>query len=125
MPDPVRSLAVLLVEDDAAVAAVVQRHLERRGHTVAVAPSAEEGMRQVAARRFDCILLDNGLPGEMGITALPELAAKTEAPIIMITGYPNEDVVKDSLLLGAKAFLPKPLDLGELEARINQLCEGK
>ncbi|MBI2362230.1 MAG: response regulator, partial [Elusimicrobia bacterium] len=118
MADPARSLAVLMIEDDAGVAAVVQRHLERRGHTVALAPNAEDGLRQAGARRFDCILLDNGLPGEMGITALPELAAKTEAPIIMITGYPNEDVVKDALLLGAKAFLPKPLDLAELERRI-------
>ncbi|MBI5597947.1 MAG: response regulator [Elusimicrobia bacterium] len=125
MADPTRSLAVLVIEDDAGVSEVVRRQLERRGHTVTVAASAEEGLRQVASRAFDCILLDNGLPGDMGITALPELAARTQAPIIMITGYPNEDVVKDALLLGAKAFLPKPLDLAELERRIVQLCEGK
>ncbi|MDE2292145.1 MAG: response regulator [Elusimicrobia bacterium] len=122
---PERSLSVLVVEDETAVAEVVARHLERRGHVVVKAPDAETAHKVLAERKFDCILLDNGLPGTMGITALPEIAAKTSAPIIMITGYPNEDVVKDALLLGAKAFMAKPLDLAEVERRIVELAGGR
>ena len=121
MPESSRPLAILIVEDDEAVYEVISRYLERRGHRPLQAASAEAAHRALEQGRFDCILLDNGLPGAMGITALPQLAAKTAAPIIMITGYPNEDVVQDSLLLGAKAFMPKPLDLAELERRILEL----
>jgi two-component system OmpR family response regulator/two-component system response regulator QseB len=115
-------LAILIVEDESAVANVISRYLERRGNRVECVESAEAARKALAGRKFDCVLLDNGLPGAMGITALPELAALTTAPIIMITGYPNEDVVKDALLLGAKAFMPKPLDLAELERRILELA---
>lgn len=125
MAEAPRALSVLVVDDEEGVREVIARHLERRGHVVAQAADAEKAKALLAARAFDCVLLDNGLPGAMGIAALPELAALTKAPIIMITGYPNEDVVQDALLLGAKAFMAKPLDLPELERRILQLAGGK
>lgn len=125
MPDIARSRAILLVEDEPSLSSVLQRHLEHRGYTVTPASSAEEGVRLLGSRRFDCVVLDNGLPGEMGITALPEIVSRTDAPVIMISGFADEDAVKDALLLGAKAFLPKPLDVDALEERIAQLCQGK
>jgi DNA-binding response OmpR family regulator len=70
---------------------------------------------------FDAILLDNSLPGMMGITALPLLAEITKAPVILITGYPNEETYKDALLLGAKGFMAKPIDPDELSAQIRGL----
>ena len=121
MPEAPRALAILIVEDDEAVYQVISRYLERRGHRVVSAVSAEAALKALEQGRFDCILLDNGLPGAMGIAALPEITGKTTAPIIMMTGYPNEVVVQDSLLLGAKAFMPKPLDMAELERRILEL----
>lgn len=111
-----RPLKLLVVDDDADVVAVVRQMLEHAGHAVTDAGSAEAGLAALKTGAFDAILLDNGLPGEMGIRALPEFTAATAAPIVMITGYPDEDIEKDALLLGAKAMLAKPFEAGAVEA---------
>lgn len=115
-----RALKLLVVEDDADVVVVVRRILERDGHTVTAAASAEEGLTALKAGAFDAVLLDNGLPGAMGIKALPEFVAATAAPIVMMTGHPNEDVEKDALLLGAKALVGKPFEAGAIGALLQK-----
>lgn len=113
---PARSLKLLVVEDDLDVVHILRRVLEKAGHRVVHAPSAEEGLAALRASPFDAVLLDNGLPGAMGIKALPEFTAAGPAPVVMMTGHPNEDVEKDALLLGAKALVAKPFEPGQIEA---------
>lgn len=122
---PARKLKVLVVEDDGAVAALVRRALEASGHSVSHAPSAEDGLAALKAGAFDLVLLDNGLPGAMGIKALPDFVALGKAPVVMMTGHVNEDVEKDAVLLGAKALLPKPFEASRLEEFIFKVVEGK
>lgn len=110
------ALTILLVEDDAAVARVLRRNLEGAGHRVLAACSAEEGLSALRAEKFDVVLLDNSLPGAMGITTLPEFVAASPAPVVMMTGHADEAVETDALLLGAKALLAKPFDLKDLQA---------
>ena len=116
-----RSLNLLVVEDDPDVVTVVRRVLERDGHRVTAAASAEAGLAALKAGSFDAVLLDNGLPGAMGIKALPEFVAAGKAPVVMMTGHPNEDVEKDALLMGAKALIGKPFEPGAVEALLLKL----
>lgn len=116
--------SVLVVDDEEDVATVVSRHLEAKGWRCAWAASAEAAVKLLSERSFDCILLDNSLPGAMGITALPAIAAATQAPIVMMTGYPDEDVQQDALLLGAKGFIAKPIDFAALAALLDGLAGG-
>lgn len=116
-----RLLKLLVVEDDPDVVLVIRRLLVRDGHTVTAASSAEDGLAALKAGAFDVVLLDNGLPGAMGIKALPEFVAATAAPIVMMTGHPNEDVEKDALLLGAKALIGKPFEAGAIEALLQKV----
>ncbi|TBR26498.1 response regulator [bacterium] len=120
-PVGARSLKLLVVEDDADVVLVIRRVLERDGHVVTAAESAEAGLAALKAGSFDAVLLDNGLPGAMGIKALTEFVAATQAPVVMMTGHPNEDVEKDALLLGAKALVAKPFEPGVVEALLLKL----
>lgn len=113
-----------MVEDDPDVVKLVRRLLERAGHVVTHAASAEDGLAALKAAAFDVVLLDNGLPGAMGIRALPEFVAATGAPVVMMTGHPNEDVEKDALLLGAKALVAKPFEPGVLEALLAKVVGG-
>ena len=117
----VRSLRLLVVEDDPDVVSVLRRLLERDGHVLTTAESAEAGLAALKAGAFDAVLLDNGLPGAMGIKALTEFVAATQAPVVMMTGHPNEDVEKDALLLGAKALVAKPFEPGVVEALLLKL----
>lgn len=116
------ALRILVVEDDAAVAGVLRRNLEGAGHRVLAASSAEEGLSALRSGAFDAVLLDNSLPGAMGITKLPEFVAASPAPVVMMTGHADEAVETDALLLGAKALLAKPFELKDLQAVLEKFA---
>jgi DNA-binding response OmpR family regulator len=113
--------AILLVEDDARLAAMVAEYLGRHDLDVTVAPDGERGLAALRRGRFDVVLLDVMLPGLDGlevcrrIRAAPEWAA---LPVLMLTAR-GEDVDKIvGLELGADDYLAKPFNPRELLARI-------
>ena len=112
---------LLLIDDESASRDVLSRYLDAKGFDVVGLGDAESALELLRAERFDAILLDNSLPGMMGIVALPKLVALTKAPILMMTGYPAEETYKDAQILGAAALLPKPLDLDAAVAALRKL----
>jgi DNA-binding response OmpR family regulator len=115
------SKRILLVEDDAEQLDEYCLVLRVRGYEVTAVQSAEEALKVVENERFDVILTDNVLPGMTGLRAIPELRKRSKAPIVLMTSHPNPDMEKDALLLGAEAFLEKPLDFSELDCRLKGL----
>lgn len=118
---PARRTAVLLVEDDARLGAMVAEYLGRHDLDVAVVPDGERGLAALRRGRYDVVLLDLMLPGVDGlqvcrrIRATPEWAA---LPVLMLTAR-GEDVDKIvGLELGADDYLAKPFNPRELLARI-------
>lgn len=120
-----QSLRILMVDDEPAVVAIARRALEASGHILTHAPSAEAGLASLQRSQFDLVLLDNGLPGAMGIKALPTFVAAQKAPVIMVTGHFNADIERDALLLGAKAVFAKPFDVSKLEGAIIKVLQAK
>lgn len=116
-----KGASVLLVEDDEDGAEVVSRFLELKGHRVVGARSAEDAADRLRAGRFDFVLLDVVLPGVTGLQALAALTKLTRAPIHMMSGQHEQDVLPDASLLGAKGFFQKPLDLDALSAALDAL----
>jgi len=113
---------ILLVEDDAAIAAVVRRGLEGARFQVDVAEDGETGLRQALAHEYGVILLDVMLPKLDGWAVCERLRArKVTTPILMLTA---RDAVSDrvkGLETGADDYLPKPFDFTELLARVRAL----
>ena len=116
-----KTLRVFLVDDEEMLVSVLTRFLERRGHIVRSAGSVEEALEKIEAGRVDAVVLDNNLPGRVGLAAIPEIAAKAKAPVLMITGYPYEGLETDAEALGAAAILFKPFDPPALEAKLQEL----
>ncbi len=110
---------VLLVEDDPAQLADAWGILEVLGCRVTAAESAEAALREVERDRFDLILTDNILPGMTGLQALARLHA-SGAPVIVMSSQYGPDTEKDAQLLGAAAFIKKPLAVKELSRLIRQ-----
>ena len=83
---------ILIVEDDAGVAALEQRRLERAGYGVVTAAGPAEAMAQLARQRFALILLDYRLPGEVdGLTFYTQVkAAGYDLPVILVTAFAND-----------------------------------
>jgi two-component system, OmpR family, response regulator RegX3 len=118
MAPPVR---ILVVEDEAPIAEVVQSYLEREGHMVVWAASGEDALEEFARRRPDLVVLDLNLPGISGEDVCRRIRAASDVPIIMLTARVAEEDLVKGLELGADDYLTKPFSPRELTARVRAL----
>lgn len=119
MKTPIRNL--LLVEDDAALAAATRNSMERRGISVWHAESAIAARALIGAAAFDAAVLDLRLPGDSGLTLVQPLrAAYPDMRILLLTGYASIATAVDAIKLGATNYLPKPATVGDILAALDQ-----
>ncbi|MDP1559320.1 MAG: response regulator transcription factor [Nitrosomonas sp.] len=114
---------ILIIEDDLAIAANLYDFLESRGHSADAAADGIEGLRLAVTQRFDCILLDVGLPGMNGMSLCRKLrqVSQIDTPVLMLTA---RDTLEDKLAgfeFGADDYLVKPFALKEVEARLTAM----
>lgn len=117
-PEP-SGLRVLLVEDQPVNQMVVRRLLERRGHTVVVAPDGAEALARVrAGAAFDLVLMDRMMPVMDGIEATTRIRALSAAaaalPIFALTAAVTKEERAACLAAGMDGVLAKPVQLDEL-----------
>jgi DNA-binding response OmpR family regulator len=117
---------LLMIEDDARLAAMVAEYLDKNGYSVDIAPDGQAGLAALAHKSdgtpHDLVVLDLMLPDMDGlevcrrIRALPHAAAST--PVLMLTakGDPMDRII--GLEMGADDYLPKPFEPRQLLARI-------
>ncbi|WP_404302743.1 response regulator [Alicycliphilus denitrificans] len=115
-------MQLLLVEDDAAMQATLQRSLTRRGMAVTALGDGRSALAEWRARPPDAVVLDLTLPGLDGLQVLEQARATgLRTPVLLLTA---RGTVGDRVLglnAGADDYLPKPFDLDELEARLRAL----
>ncbi len=116
------AMRVLVVEDDARLAAAIGRGLRYEGLVVDTAPDGEAALRAAGAVAYDAIVLDVLLPGLDGFAACKRLRESGNwVPVLMLTAL---DAVEDrvrGLDGGADDYLTKPFSLAELLARLRAL----
>ena len=114
---------VLVVEDDARMAAAIRRGLRFEGLVVDIAPDGEAALRAVGPVEYDAVVLDVMLPGLDGFETCRRLRVDgVWVPVLMLTA---RDAVKDrvrGLDGGADDYLTKPFSLAELVARLRALA---
>lgn len=109
---------ILIVEDDADIAAIERDYLELGGYTVTIAPDGTAGLDAALHENFDLILLDVMLPGVDGFTICKQVRAAKDIPILMVTAR-GEDVDKiRGLGFGADDYIEKPFSPSVLVARV-------
>ena len=112
---------ILVMEDEDALATLLQYNLEKEGYDVAVASDGDEGMLQIEERIPDLVLLDWMLPKLSGIEVCRRLRGRAETrnlPIIMLTARGEETDRVRGLDTGADDYMTKPFSMTELTARI-------
>jgi DNA-binding response OmpR family regulator len=115
-------LRVLIVEDQADVAANIWDFLERRGHVVDHAADGENGLARALAGDADVVVLDLGLPRLDGLDLCRRLReAGRGVPVLMLTARDTLDDKLRGFAEGADDYMVKPFALRELEARIQAL----
>jgi len=119
-------LHLLLVEDDAALVAMLGDDMRALGHDVAVATNGRSAIEAVAHDRFDAMILDLMLPEVDGLSVLQRIRQDgMNLPVIVLTalGRPVEKV--EGLDAGADDYVVKPVIAAELNARLNAILRGR
>ena len=115
-------MRILLVEDDEILQNVLLQSLTSQNHIVDVAEDGELGWAYCESGEYELILLDVGLPELDGISLCERLRkAGYSTPILLMTAKDANHERIRGLDAGADDYLIKPLDLGELHARIRAL----
>jgi two-component system response regulator MprA len=112
---------VLVVEDDARLAATLERMLAAEGHEVEVAGDGLEALASARRRAPDLAVLDVMLPGADGIAVCLRLRETAQFPILMLTALSGTEERVRGLDSGADDYLVKPFAYQELLARVRAL----
>jgi DNA-binding response OmpR family regulator len=121
MSGPQRRSRVLVVDDDATVAEVVTRYLEREGFDVEAVQDGRTALDRATASPPDLMVLDLMLPGMDGLEVFRNLRSAAPIPVIMLTARGDEADRVIGLELGADDYLAKPFSPRELIARIKSV----
>ena len=118
---------ILIIDDHAENIALLERILAKAGYRQ-VASTTNSGDALTLHKQFksDLVLLDFHMTGKDGFEVLEEIVSNSAGhpvSVIMITGDDTADVKRRALALGAKDFLGKPFDAGEVLLRIRNLLE--
>jgi DNA-binding response OmpR family regulator len=123
MADFDRSPRVLVVEDDDAIAQVLQRSLRMEGYEVRVTGDGPSALDAAHGFLPDLVILDLGLPGGMdGLDVARHLRSSSDdVPILMLTARDAVEARVEGLDSGADDYLVKPFERQELLARLRAL----
>lgn len=116
---PISSPLVLVVEDDNAIAEVLQAYLLRAGCRAVRAADGETALQLARSLRPDLLLLDLNLPRKDGFAVLAALRQEEETPVIVVSAL-DEDLDKlTALRIGADDYVTKPFNPNEVMARVS------
>ncbi len=116
-------MRILVIEDEAAIAANVCDFLESRGHVVDAAADGVTGLHLAVTQDFDAVVLDVNLPRIDGLALCRRLRedAGRDTPVLMLTARDTLEDKLEGFEAGADDYLAKPFELRELEARLAAL----
>jgi two-component system phosphate regulon response regulator OmpR len=112
---------ILLIDDDARLAALVSEYLGEAGYRVAVAASGAAGLERLRREVFDATILDLMLPDMDGLEVCRQLRLRHATPVLMLTARGDAADRIVGLETGADDYLPKPFEPRELLARLRAI----
>lgn len=115
-------MRVLIIEDDQATVAYLQKGLTKAGHAVDIAVQGDEGLSMATNASYEALIVDRMLPNMDGLTVISTLRSQndhTPALILSALGYVDERV--EGLKAGGDDYLTKPFAFSELLARLEAL----
>jgi PAS domain S-box-containing protein len=121
-----KSITVLVVDDEPDARHLLKRLLESAGAAVHLARSAEDGMAQLLAKPVDVLICDIGMPDEDGYSLMRRIRAlddsqKSEVAAVALTAYARLVDRTAAIRAGFQNHLPKPVEPAELLAVVHSL----
>jgi len=117
-----RTMRVLVVEDEKKTASFIRKALQVEGHAVDVLHNGTEALTAIGTTPFDVIVLDVMLPGRDGLSVVRQMRDKNiSTPVLLLTARGEVGEKVQGLNAGADDYLSKPFALDELIARVRAL----
>lgn len=127
---PSPQFQILIIDDDPLSRLVLRKALQDQGYTVILAQNGEEGIAQVHQRRPALVICDWEMPGISGLDVCRQIKSDPSLSatfFILLTGRISVEDRVEGLDTGADDFLPKPIEINELKARVRaglRLCRA-
>lgn len=118
---------ILVVDDEEVVRSLARAVLERAGHVVVEAVDGEDALRRFCAapEEVALVILDMTMPRMSGVECLRELrAVRPDVPVLLSSGYNEQDAVARVAGRGLAGFLQKPYTAAELLEKVEQAFQG-
>jgi two-component system response regulator MtrA len=109
---------ILVIDDDASLAEMLQLVLRQEGFETTWCASGDAALEVFRSAQFDLVLLDLMLPGLDGVAVCRRIRADSGVPIVMLTAKSDTGDVVDGLEAGADDYIAKPFKPRELVARV-------
>lgn len=107
-PEKVR---VLYMEDDAGIAYLLRRELEKNNYDVTIATNGADGMEEAQNNTYDILLVDHQMPYVTGIEVIRHLSNEEDMPpVIVLTGAGSEEIAVEAMRYGAEDYIVKDVD---------------
>jgi DNA-binding response OmpR family regulator len=119
---------ILVADDDPQILTMLGIRLAKRGYEVMEAADGQEALEKARQRRPDLVLLDVMMPGKNGWEVAKELRSDDSLKnvgIVMLTAIGERVNEMTSPLYGADAYVDKPFDFNDLEAKIKRVLEER
>jgi DNA-binding response OmpR family regulator len=116
-------MKLLIVEDEKSLSRSICKYLRMEGHICENAYNYKDALIKTADNRYNCIILDIGLPDGNGLDIIRQMKSNrsTEGILILSAKSSLEDKLT-GLKIGADDYLTKPFHMSELSARVNAIC---
>jgi two-component system, OmpR family, response regulator len=115
-------MRILVIEDDAEVAAYIVKALKEEGHTADVAHDGESGWTLARSAGYDVMIIDRMLPRKDGLSIVADLRqGEDRTPVLILSALGEVDDRVKGLKAGGDDYLTKPFAFSEMLARIEAL----
>jgi DNA-binding NtrC family response regulator len=127
----VQNRKILVVDDDPIVLESCRRVLEPEGYLVTCVPSADDAFDNLEVGYFDLMIMDLKMPEQDGLYLLGKVKEKwplerfLELPVLVMTGYPTHETLRELKKSGVRQFIPKPFTPDELLAAVHKAMKRR
>lgn len=111
---------ILIIDDDETLCTLFQDTLQGEGHTITTVSESSKGLELVKDRDYDMGFLDLKMPGIDGAELFRQIRViKPDLPVIIITGYPDSDLMMRALAYGPLGVMRKPFRSSDIITAVN------
>lgn len=117
---------ILIVDDDKRMTRTLADILNMAGHEAAEASSGQQALELIRAQSFDCVLTDVRMPEMDGVEFHRQLLQfQPGLPVVLMTAYASDEIIRKGLEEGVVGVLDKPLDISQLLSFFSSLIKNQ